>query len=98
MVEETPGWRDLIDWLEAEVPPGEPKRNMSRLAAMLDLKQPSVRGWVARHSRPTAGALRDAVCRITGSSPDRWLTSAEREEARKLAGVGWDAERTGDVA
>ena len=98
LVEETQGWKDLVAWLEADLPEDEPKRNMTRLAEMLGLKQPSVRGWVARHSRPTAGPLREAVCRITKSSPERWMTKVEREEAKKLADVGWDAEPTGDVA
>lgn len=83
-VEETEGWKDLVAWLDAELPEGEPKRSPSALAAMLDISQPAVRGWTLRLSRPSLGPLRDAVCRIIGSSPERWETTKERDERAKF--------------
>lgn len=87
LTEETDGWKDLIAWLRAEVPPGSPKRTAAWLARELNVSGPAVRQWIERIARP-AGAKRDALCRITGSSPERWITSKEKVEAEKLAGIG----------
>jgi len=93
LIEETDGWRDLQAWLKSEPTPGEAKRTTSRIARELDISQPAVRGWVVRHSRPTIGPLRDALCRLIGSRPERWATNAERDLDRKFP-----EERTGDHA
>lgn len=101
LVEETQGWKDLVDWLNAEPAEGEPKRNPNRLSKELKISQPAVRGWVERISRPTVGPLREALCRIIGSSPDRWITQEDREEAAKYAAIApappASEERTGDI-
>jgi transposase-like protein len=84
LVEPTDGWRDLVAWLEGEPHEGERKRSPSSLAATLGISQPAVRGWVKRFSRPTEGALRDAVCRLVGSKPERWETTEERSRREQL--------------
>jgi hypothetical protein len=86
-VEITPGWEDLQKWLETPPPEGEPKRSASALARLLNISQPGVRYWVLRFSRPTEGPLRDALCRIIGSQPDRWLTAEEKDERERLAKI-----------
>lgn len=87
-VPETDGWKDLVLWLETAPAEGEPKHTTTWLARQLNVSQPAVRGWVARISRPTEGPLRDALCRLIGSSSERWITEADRAEAARLATVG----------
>ncbi len=96
LVEETQGLKDLREWLLA-APAGERKRTANGLATTLGISQPAVRSWLERRSRPTAGPLRDAVCRITGSHPDRWVTEEDREEAAKFGAVAPFEEPTGDI-
>lgn len=85
---ETPGWEDLVAWLDAPASDGEPKHTTTWLAKQLNISQPAVRGWSLRLSRPTEGPLREALCRLIGSSPERWVTDADRAEATRLAAVG----------
>lgn len=84
LVEATDGWKDLVSWLNEKT---APKRTVAGLAAMLSVSQPAARGWFRRLSRPTKGPLRDAVCRIIGSSPERWETEAEKLQRRKLSKI-----------
>ena len=86
-VEETQGWEDLQNWLKERVPEGERKRSAGMLAELIGISQPAVSGWVRRFSRPEKGAMRETVCRIIGSSPERWQTEAETKEAERLAKI-----------
>lgn len=98
LVEETPGWHDLKRWLSEEPTPGEPKHTANRLATLLGISQPAVRSWEKRINRPQQGALREALCRVIGSSPDRWVTEKDRVEAAKYDAVAPAHEEcTGDV-
>jgi hypothetical protein len=101
LVEETEGWKDLKKWLATPAEPGEPKHTIAHLADLLGLSGPAVRAWSVRLSRPEIGPKRDALCRIICSHPDRWMTKADREDAKKFAKVGVPddgEERTGDIA
>lgn len=87
-VEPTDGWRRLTEWLqELDAETGR-ERSQTQLGKMLGVSQPAVRGWALRLSRPSEGPLRDAVCRITGSSPADWETSDERTRRDELESVG----------
>ncbi len=72
-VERTEGWKKLVTWVDSVDPATGKKRSQGQLAELLHMTQPAVRGWYLRNCKPTEGPIRDAVCRITGSTPDEWL-------------------------
>lgn len=101
VLEDLPGRQDLFDWLHAELAQGEPERTPASLAKLLGVTQPAVSAWVAGRGRPMEGPIRETLCRLIGSQPDRWRTAKERDEAKRLAALVAPAapeERTGDVA
>ena len=83
----TPGRHDLIAWLETAPVKGEPRRSKTSLAKLLGVSQPAVTGWVTGDGRPEPGGRREALCRVIGSHPARWLTPRERQKAEGLAAV-----------
>lgn len=90
-IPETDGRNDLVAWLAETLPEGAPRRTAAGLARQLGVSAPAVRQWECRLSRPTEGPLRDALCRLIGSDPSRWITTEDRATAERLATIGVDA-------
>lgn len=87
-IEITDGWRDLDEFLRKEDEKGKRLNTYASLAETLGVTATAVRSWAKRLARPTAGPLRDALCRVIESLPERWETTAEAAERDKFAKIG----------